>query len=101
MVESSSAPLSPGDTIGILGSGQLGRMLAMAAAALGLKTHIFCPESGPALDVAAVRTRAAYDDDSALAAFAKSVKRITYEFENVPAHTAEFLAARLPVHPNP
>ncbi len=93
--------LSPGDTIGVLGSGQLGRMLAIAAARLGLKTHIYCPESGPALDVSVARTRAAYDDDVALSAFAASVKVVTYEFENVPAHTAEFLAARLPVHPNP
>ena len=97
----SNASLSPGDTIGVLGSGQLGRMLAAAAASLGLKTHIYCPEGGPALDVAAASTRAAYDDDHALAAFAKSVKRVTYEFENVPAHTAAYLAARLPVHPNP
>ena len=96
-----TAPIAPGDTIGILGSGQLGRMLAMAAARLGVKVHIFCPESGPALDVAAIRTRAAYDDDEALARFAASVKLVTYEFENVPAHTAEFLAKRLPVHPNP
>jgi 5-(carboxyamino)imidazole ribonucleotide synthase len=101
MSQSSDDSLSPGDTIGVLGSGQLGRMLSMAAARLGLKTHIYCPESGPALDVAAANTRAAYDDDAALAAFAASVKRVTYEFENVPAHTAEFLAARLPVHPNP
>ena len=94
-------PIAPGDTIGILGSGQLGRMLALAAARLGVKVHIFCPESGPAFDVAALRTRAAYDDDAALAQFAASVRLVTYEFENVPAHTAEFLAQRLPVHPNP
>jgi 5-(carboxyamino)imidazole ribonucleotide synthase len=94
-------PVVPGDTIGILGSGQLGRMLAMAAARLGIKTHIYCPESGPAFDVAARHTMAAYDDDAALAAFAASVKVVTYEFENVPAHTAEFLAQRVPVHPNP
>ena len=95
------ASLSPGDTIGVLGSGQLGRMLSLAAARLGLKTHIFCPESGPAFDVCAARTRAAYDDDAALSAFAASVKLVTYEFENVPAHTAAYLAARVPVHPNP
>ena len=98
---SKQAAIEPGDTIGILGSGQLGRMLAMAAARLGVRIHIFCPESGPAFDVAAGRTRAAYDDDAALAAFAASVKLVTYEFENVPAHTAAFLAERLPVHPNP
>jgi 5-(carboxyamino)imidazole ribonucleotide synthase len=94
-------PVEPGDTIGILGSGQLGRMLAMAAARLGLKVHIFCPESGPAFDVCAARTQAAYDDDAALAAFADSVRVVTYEFENVPAHTADFLSARSRVSPNP
>ena len=93
--------IEPGDTIGILGSGQLGRMLAMAAARLGIRCHIFCPDSGPAFDVAAGQTRAAYDDDEALAAFAARVKLVTYEFENVPSHTAEFLAQRVPVLPNP
>ena len=101
MTAKALSPLSPGDTIGILGSGQLGRMLAMAAAQLGLQTHIYCPERGPALDVSAFHTCAGYDDDAALAGFAASVRRVTYEFENVPAHTAEFLAARAPVHPNP
>ncbi len=91
----------PGDIIGILGSGQLGRMLSLAAARLGIRTHIFCPDSGPAFDVSARHTRAAYDNDDALAEFAASVKLVTYEFENVPAHTAEFLAARLPVRPDP
>jgi 5-(carboxyamino)imidazole ribonucleotide synthase len=100
MANRKATRLEPGDTIGVLGSGQLGRMLAMAAARLGLKTHIYCPESGPAFDVAAARTIAAYDDDAALSAFAAKVKVVTYEFENVPSHTAEFLAARLPVHPN-
>ena len=76
-------------------------MLALAAARLGIKVHIYCPESGPAFDVAAQRTRAAYTDDAALAAFAASVRLVTYEFENVPTHTAEFLAQRAPVHPNP
>ena len=101
MAMSAQVSIAPGDTIGILGSGQLGRMLAMAAARLGVKVHIFCPDSGPAFDVAAGRTRAAYDDDEALARFAREVKVVTYEFENVPAHTAAFLAERLPVHPNP
>ncbi len=95
------ASVAPGDTIGILGSGQLGRMLALAAARLGLKVHIFCPERGPAFDVCAVQTQAAYEDDAALAKFAASVRLVTYEFENVPAHPADFLAARAPVHPNP
>jgi 5-(carboxyamino)imidazole ribonucleotide synthase len=93
--------VEPGDAIGILGSGQLGRMLAMAAARLGIRCHVYCPESGPAFDVAARHIKAAYDDDVALADFAAGVKLVTYEFENVPSHTAEFLAERVPVLPNP
>src|SRR5262245_48249370 len=54
--------LPPGSTIGILGSGQLGRMLAVAAARLGLKTHVYCADSGPAFDVATRTTKAAFDD---------------------------------------
>lgn len=93
------ARINPGDTIGILGSGQLGRMLAMAAARLGLRTHIYAPDRGPALDVCAQSTIAAYEDETALAAFASSVAVVSYEFENVPAATAAFLAARRPVRP--
>jgi 5-(carboxyamino)imidazole ribonucleotide synthase len=98
---SAPAPLAPGDTIGILGSGQLGRMLAVAAARLGIRCIIYAPESGPACDVAADMIIAPYEDEAALADFAGRVRRVTYEFENVPASTAAFLAARLPVHPNP
>ena len=69
-------------------------MLALAAARLGLKTHIFCPDpESPAFDVTPRKTVAAYDDEAALAAFADAVDVVTYEFENVPAATAEFLAA--------
>ncbi len=89
-----------GSTIGILGGGQLGRMLALAAARLGMKTHIYCPdEASPAFDVTPSRTVAAYDDETALAAFAASVDVITYEFENVPARTAEFLGSLKPLRP--
>ncbi len=92
--------LSPGDTIGILGGGQLGRMIALAAARLGLRTHIFCPEDdSPAFDVAHAFTRAAYDDRAALASFAASVEVITYEFENVPVETVAFLETLVPVRP--
>ena len=69
------APLPPGSTIGILGSGQLGRMLAMAAARLGLQTHVYCADSGPAFDVATRTTKAAFDDTAALSAFARSGRR--------------------------
>jgi 5-(carboxyamino)imidazole ribonucleotide synthase len=97
-----AAQLSPGDTIGILGGGQLGRMLAMAAARLGLKTHIFCPDAdSPAFDVAAAKTIAPYENEPALQAFAEAVDVVTYEFENVPARTADLLAALRPVRPGP
>ncbi|MDP3314586.1 MAG: 5-(carboxyamino)imidazole ribonucleotide synthase [Devosia sp.] len=97
---SSHTPLPMGSTIGILGGGQLGRMLALAAARLGMKTHIYCPdEASPAFDVTPNKTVAAYADEAALAAFAASVDVITYEFENVPAHTAEFLSSLKPLRP--
>ena len=93
-------PLPPGSTIGILGGGQLGRMLALAAAKLGLKTHIYCPEVGsPAFDVAADFTCAAYEDAEALSRFAASVDVVTYEFENVPGQTAAILGAAVAVAP--
>jgi 5-(carboxyamino)imidazole ribonucleotide synthase len=93
-------PLPQGSTIGILGGGQLGRMLALAAARLGMKTHIYCPDpESPAFDVTPLKTVAAYDDEAALAAFAAGVDVITYEFENVPAKTAAFLANLKPLRP--
>ena len=96
----SANKLSPGDTIGILGGGQLGRMLAQSAASLGLKTHIFCPDpSSPAFDVSATFTVAPYEDVDALNLFANAVSVVTYEFENVPGNTAAHLNARVPVRP--
>jgi 5-(carboxyamino)imidazole ribonucleotide synthase len=92
--------LSPGATIGILGAGQLGRMLAIAALKVGLRTHIFAPETeAPAYDAAAARTVAAFDDKEALKRFADSVDVATYEFESLSTATVEFLAERLPVRP--
>ncbi len=93
------SPLPPGSTIGILGSGQLGRMLAQAAARLGLKCHIYADAPGPAFDVAAEKTVGSYDDRTALAKFAKSISVATYEFENIPVETVEFLSASVPVRP--
>lgn len=88
-------------TIGILGGGQLGRMLALAAAPLGLKTHIYCPDpDSPAFDVATHRTIAPYEDAEALERFAASVDVITFEFENVPHQTAKILTEIVPVHPS-
>lgn len=88
----SSGPIGPNGTVGVLGGGQLGRMLALAAARLGLKTHIFTPErDSPASHVAARTTIAPYGDEAALKAFAGVVDVVTYEFENVPAETVERL----------
>ncbi len=84
--------VQPGGVIGIMGGGQLGRLLSMAGANLGLKTHIYCPEEGcPARDVAYAQTVASYTDQSALSKFADAVDVITYEFENVPAEAVELL----------
>lgn len=94
-------PIPPGTTIGIVGGGQLGRMLAMAAAQLGYRTHIYAPEaSGPAADVSAAWTRGAYEDATALRHFADRVDVITYEFENVPAAAVSLLAELGHVQPN-
>jgi 5-(carboxyamino)imidazole ribonucleotide synthase len=95
-----SFPVSPGGTIGILGGGQLGRMLAMAAPRLGLKTHIYSDaQDAPAFDVAATHICAAYADEKALTAFAQAVDAVTFEFENVPSATLAFLARKRPTHP--
>ena len=92
--------LPPGSTIGILGGGQLARMLALAAARLGLKSHIYAPEAdSPAFDVAAHHTIAAYDDETALKSFAEAIGVATYEFENIPVKTVEFLSRLVPVRP--
>ena len=87
-------------TVGILGGGQLGRMLSVAASRLGLKTHIFEPSANPpAAHVADALTTASYDDVAALQAFAKSVDVITYEFENIPTSALDVLEALRPIHP--
>ncbi|RWD60715.1 MAG: 5-(carboxyamino)imidazole ribonucleotide synthase, partial [Mesorhizobium sp.] len=89
-----------GSTIGIIGGGQLGRMLAMAAARLGYRTIVLEPQPDcPAAQVANRQIVAAYDDATALAELAGASAVVTYEFENVPVQAAETLAARVPVHP--
>jgi 5-(carboxyamino)imidazole ribonucleotide synthase len=94
------APVPPGGTIGILGGGQLGRMLALAAARLGFKVHIFSDEiDAPAFQVAAAKTFARYDDAKALAAFASACDVTTFEFENVPAATVGILGWHKPIFP--
>ena len=86
--------LMPGSVIGILGGGQLGRMLASSAARMGFDVHIFAPEGDPpAARVAAHHWQAAYDDEAALMAFSEACDVITYEFENIPVATVEHLMA--------
>ena len=95
------AELAAGSVIGILGGGQLGRMLAMAAARLGYRCHIYEPlPQPPAGDVAFAITTAGYDDAAALRAFAGSVDVITYEFENIPTQALDILEALRPIRPN-
>jgi len=87
-------------TIGILGGGQLGRMLSVAASRLGLRCHIYEPGAAPAGDVAWRTTNAPYEDAGALRAFAESVDVITYEFENVPTSALDLLESLRPIRPN-
>jgi 5-(carboxyamino)imidazole ribonucleotide synthase len=92
--------LPPGSIIGILGGGQLGRMLSLAAARLGLKTHIYSDEPDvPAFDVSAFSTVGSFADEAALSEFASSVSVVTCEFENVPARALEIAGKKAPVHP--
>jgi 5-(carboxyamino)imidazole ribonucleotide synthase len=93
-------PLAPGSVIGILGGGQLGRMLAMAAARLGYKTHIFEPGAAPAADVAHAWTQASYEDLDALRGFAEACDVITFEFENIPADALDVLSETTPLYPD-
>ncbi|WP_174280690.1 5-(carboxyamino)imidazole ribonucleotide synthase [Sphingomonas bacterium] len=92
--------LPPGATIGILGGGQLGRMLALAAAQLGYRTHVYAPEaSGPATEVTAHWTQGRFEDAGKLRAFAAQVDVATYEFENIDPHAIAYLSGRVPVWP--
>ena len=101
MTDANRVTLKPGDTIGILGGGQLGRMLAMAAARLGLRCQVFSPDpDSPAFDVVLNAMCAEYADVEALELFANDVDVITYEFENVPSAAAMILGARRPVLPD-
>ena len=96
-----SNPLPQGARIGILGGGQLGRMLSVAASRLGFLTHIYEPGANPpAAQVADQCTTASYADIEALRAFAESVDVITYEFENIPTDALDVLEAIKPIYPN-
>jgi 5-(carboxyamino)imidazole ribonucleotide synthase len=95
-----SEPLSTGAVIGILGGGQLGRMLSVAASRLGFRSHIYEPGANPpAGQVADQVTTAAYDDRAALARFAESVDVVTYEFENIPTRALDLLETHRPIRP--
>ena len=95
-------PLAPGATIGMLGGGQLGRMLALAAAKLGFKVHVFTNEiDGPTEQVSYAVTHADYHDKEALLEFAKQVDVVTYEFENIPYETLNEMNKLKPVLPKP
>lgn len=94
-------PLPPGSTIGILGGGQLGRMLSLAAARLGLKCRIYSDVPGPAFDVAEGCEVGSFDDVDKIAKFASTVDVMTYEFENVPLKAAAAAEAIVPVRPGP
>jgi 5-(carboxyamino)imidazole ribonucleotide synthase len=91
--------ISPGATIGIIGGGQLGRMTAIAAARLGYRSHIYCPEEDCPASQVAKATVAAYEDHRALAHFADCVDVVTFEFENIPAESVRVLSGHVPVRP--
>ena len=92
-------PLAPGAVIGILGGGQLGRMLSVAASRLGYRCHVYEPGPAPAGDVAARVTTATYDDEAAIRGFARSVDVVTYEFENVPAAALDLIESIVSIRP--
>lgn len=97
-----TAVIAPGSTIGIMGGGQLGRMLSLAAAQLGYRCHVFAPEAtSPCGEVSAQTTNADYSDSAALAAFADACDVVTYEFENVPVGPLAAIADRVPLRPSP
>ena len=98
----SVGPLQRGSIIGILGGGQLGRMLAMAAARLGFKAHIYAPAGdNPAFAVCHAHTQAGFDDQSSLQAFAHACDVVTYEWENVPVDICDLIETICPVYPGP
>ena len=93
-------PILPGATIGVLGSGQLGRMFAIAARRMGYRVHTYSPDQDtPTGQIADLEVKASYDDLDAVAAFARRVAMVTFEFENVPAPTAQAAASCAPVRP--
>lgn len=95
-----TAPIVPGATIGVLGSGQLGRMFAIAARQMGYRVHTLSPDDDtPTGQVADLEVRAAYEDLDRVRQFARNVDLVTFEFENIPASTATAAAELAPVRP--
>ena len=95
-----SSPVLPGATIGVLGSGQLGRMFALEARRMGYRVHTYSPDTDtPTGQVADREVVAAYEDLGAVREFARQVSVVTFEFENVPAETAQAVAEIVPVRP--
>src|SRR5438067_13700820 len=92
--------IQPGATLGVLGSGQIGRMFTIAARRLGYRVHVLSPDNDtPTGQVADLEVNASYTDLDAVAAFAKNVSVVTFEFENVPAETTEVAGRYAPVRP--
>lgn len=101
MTESSAAPLPPGSVIGIMGGGQLGRMIALAAARLGYRCSVFCEtENDPAAQFCDRVVAAPYDDIAALERFVGGVDVVTFEFENIPRESADWLTRHSLVRPS-
>lgn len=95
------SPILPGSTLGVLGSGQLGRMFAMSARRLGYRIHVYSPESDtPTGQIADLEVTAPYDDLDRVRAFARGVDVVTFEFENVPSETSRACAEFAPVRPD-
>ena len=93
-------PILPGSTIGVLGSGQLGRMFAIAARRMGYRVHTYSPDfDTPTGQVSDLEINASYEDLDAVAEFARNVSAVTFEFENVPAETTDICSRYCPVRP--
>ena len=100
MSQGGNKPILPGATLGVLGSGQLGRMFAIAARRMGYRVHTLSPEAdSPTGQVADVEVTADYNDYDAVEKFARQVSVVTFEFENVPSETTDFVAQFSPVRP--
>lgn len=96
-----TSPILPGSTIGVLGSGQLGRMFAIAARRMGYRVHTFSPETDtPTGQVADVEVQASYEDLDAVRDFTRHVHVVTFEFENIPVTTVDAVAEHVPVRPS-